>query len=900
MANHMNPTFLEWRDNPEIFEINRLPAHAVTVPFPSEAEALSAHRVRESKYYLDLNGVWKFHHVTNPDAMPVGFWEDNADLSGFSEIEVPLSWQMAGYGRKQYTNVAYPWELDEAVLPPKAPTAYNEVGSYIRHFTLPDTFRGRRTILSLQGVESAFYLWVNGTFVGYAEDTYTPSEFELTPFLHDGENSIALRVFQWCTGSWLEDQDMWRLAGIFRDVYLYSVPQQYLFDFSTDYTLDKDYRDADFSVSLSLCGENTAGHQALARLYAPDGSLFAEQKTIIQDNRSQTIPFGTLHNPEKWSAEVPNLYQLTISLFDANGTLEEVVRTKIGFRSLEIKNSVFYINGQRAVIKGMCKHEIDWQYGRAVPYERLVEDIQGIKRANINSIRTSHYPYQTEWCDLCDEYGIYLADEVNLESHGSWFYAQPAMGRTVPGNDPHWTELLRDRCANVFYRDRNHACVIFWSLGNESYGGENLAAMAEYFRTHDRTRFTYYESTFHCPEYRDVTDIENQMYMRPNELKEYALHHPDKPFITCEYEVCMGNSFGNLFEYIDLFDRYDVLQGGYLWSWRDSGLAAESETGERYYGYGGDFGERLHDGTFCCNGVLLPDSRPTPKLRVLKHAYRNVNVRLIDICSGRIEIYNKFLFTNLQDYDLHWEILRNGLPAAAGVVSKNIAPLSKKRFSLWSQCPVNLMDGAEYFLNLSVRRRDATLWSEAGFEDSLHQMPLTQYRPRHLDIFQGSVTTAETYGAVFAEANGTRAIFSRRNGGLMSLSKNGREFLAGPARPNFWRAMTDADIGNGTHVRCAAWRLAGEAMKLLSFTTGMEPGRFTAEAKYMLPFRPVSSESIEYRMENSVPKKNQPMPLATVTLCYSMTSDGTLGIDMTLDTDASLPEIPEISYLLPL
>lgn len=896
------PTFFEWRDDPETFAINRLPAHAVTVPFPTEAAALAARRVRESDCYLDLNGTWRFQHVTSPAGMSEGFWQDGADLSAFGEITVPLSWQLAGYGRLQYTNTAYPWEIEECILPPRAPSVYNEVGSYVRTFTLPDSFRGKRVILSLQGVESAFYLWVNGTFVGYAEDTYTPSEFDLTAFLREGENTIALRVFQWCTGSWLEDQDMWRLGGIFRDVYLYAVPQRALFDFSVHSTLDSGYRDASLSVALTLRGDGADTARVLARLYKPDGSLLAEAEAAA-DSDTPVLDFGTLENPEKWSAEVPNLYTLTLTLLDPAGAPLGTVRTRIGFRCLEVKNSVFYINGQRAVIKGMCKHDIDWERGRAVTFEKLEEDIRGMKRANINSIRTSHYPTQTEWADLCDEYGIYLADEVNLESHGSWFNGQGGIGRTVPGNDPRWTALLVDRCSNLFHRDHNHPCVILWSLGNESFGGENLAAMSNYFHENDAGRFTFYESTFHCPEYGFVTDMENQMYMRPNEMIEYANSNPKKPFITCEYQVCMGNSYGNLFEYIDLFDNYDVLQGGYLWLWRDSAIKAKAEDGSDYFGYGGDFGERLHDGTFCCNGVLLPDSRPTPKLRVLKHAYRNFNIRLIDFFSGRIEVYNKNLFVNLNAYDLNWSVLRDGKPVASGTAAADAEPLTKKRISLWDACPVDYDDGSEYFLNVSVCRREGNRWSPAGWEDSLHQMAVTQYRPA-CSAMAGEAVSTETYGAVFLKANGVCAVISRRSGALLSVKKDGKELLAGPCRPNFWRAMTDADIGSGVNVRCAVWRQAGESLKLLSFKTGAEPGRTTVEAKFMLPVRPISSNDEAYRITRSVqkldPNYELPKPLVTVTMIYSMTPDGALGIDMTLDTDASLPEIPEISYLIPL
>lgn len=871
----MQPTFLEWKNEPEIFQMNRLPAHNRVIHYESEADAWTG-SYEKSKYYKSLNGTWKFYHVCRPADAPQGFWNEDYDTTGWGEIEVPLSWQMAGYGRKQYTNIAYPWEWEEAVMPPFAPEEYNETGCYVTTFVFPEAFEGKRkTLISFQGVESAFYLWVNGQFVGYAEDTYTPSDFDLTPFLKQGENKIALRVHQWCTGSWLEDQDMWRLAGIFRDVYLYSIPEGGIYNYHLDYDVDDEYRDVD--LRLKLQGLDSLKNDTVhVQLFAPDGEKILDEAAELLEEESGSRYTKSIHieNPLKWSAEIPNLYRLVLSMEDGSW-----ISSRVGFRRLEIKDNVYLLNGRRLVIKGMCKHEIDWKRGRAVTRERLEDDIRRMKACNINSVRTSHYPYQQEWMDLCDEYGMYVADEVNLESHGTWMGSNLEIGITQPGNLRRWRKLLLDRCANLWERDKNSPSVILWSLGNESYGGENLAAMRDYFKAKGPGNYTFYEGTFHCREYDFVSDIENQMYMRPWELIDYADSKPSKPFISCEYEVCPGTGLGNLNEYIDIFDQYPCIQGAYMWSWRDSGMDAVTEDGTPYFAYGGDFGERLHDNIFCCNGMLLPDSSDTPKVAVVKQAYRNFNARLIQADTGRIEITNKNLFVNLSDYTVLWKILKNGEEYLEGIFEAELAPLSTGRFDLWDVSPVNVTDGNEYLLTVFFNRREKNIWSDAGFTDCVHQWKLNHdYQPMQIAPCRNpeGMKVMKTFGALFVDGKDFRIVFSSRSGALVSFIKNGKEMLESPLQPCFWRAPTDIDLGNGHTVRCAMWKEAGKKAGKQSFSYYQDGDRLLVEADYGIPTTPA----------------------AKMHTTYTVTADGTLSVSMELQIPEGLPEIPAVGYQL--
>ena len=523
----------EWNNNPEIFQLNRNDAHATLMPYLTVEEALEGERT-SSAFYHSLNGNWKFAFAENPDKRIPNFYESNFDCSLWETIKVPAHWQLQGYDYPQYTNVRYPWEGNEDIQPPFAPTKYNPVGQYVQMVKVPESWKGTPIYISFQGVESAFYVWLNGHFVGYSEDTFTPAEFDLTPYLIDGENKLAVEVYRWSDASWLEDQDFWRMSGIFRDVYLYSTPNVHINDFFVITELDDKYKHANLKIQANISNyyqEKVNNLTFQATLYDNDKQEVLEKpiEYALDINNIGSINISTttlVENPLKWSAEHPNLYTLVISLIDENGTIIETESSKIGFRTFELKDGLMKINGKRIVFKGVNRHEFAADKGRAVDYEDMVHDIKLMKQHNINAVRTSHYPNHPLWYELCDEYGLYVIDETNLETHGSWGYGQNGEGDAIPGSKPEWTENVLDRCNSMFQRDKNHPSVIIWSLGNESFGGENFIKMHDYLREKDPTRIVHYEGIFHFRESEAASDIESTMYISPDGVEKYCKMHP--------------------------------------------------------------------------------------------------------------------------------------------------------------------------------------------------------------------------------------------------------------------------------------------------------------------------------------------------------------------------------------
>ncbi|WP_261131973.1 glycoside hydrolase family 2 TIM barrel-domain containing protein [Bacillus sp. Marseille-Q3570] len=555
----------EWNNNPETFQVNREPAHATLMPYKDVKSALKGDRTK-STHYKTLNGKWRFHWAKNPDERPVDFYEEDYDVTGWDKIEVPSNWQLEGYDYPIYTNITYPWTGYEQPEPPKAPTLYNPVGSYKRTFTVPGNWNGEKVYISFQGVESAFYVWVNGKKVGYSEDSYTPAEFDITKYLKKGKNTIAVEVYRWSDGSWLEDQDFVRLSGIFRDVYLYSTPQVHMRDFAVKTDLDESYENATLNTEVIVTNN---GNQT-DELYTIEGTLYdADQKKVSESPVEMQIDFDgksevtvdkdqLFKDPLKWSAEHPNLYTFVLALKDKNGKIVETMSTKVGFREFELKDGQMLINGKPIILKGVNRHETDPDSGRAVTEESMIKDIKLMKKFNINAVRTSHYPNQPRWYELADEYGLYLIDETNLESHG-------ARGQ-LPASDPQWLPASMDRLKSMVERDKNHPSILFWSLGNEAGSGNTFKEMADWVHEKDPTRLVHYEGD------NRWTDVESHMYPSVEGVENWAQTHPERPYILCEYAHAMGNSVGNLYQYWDVIDKYDNLQGGFIWDWVDQGL----------------------------------------------------------------------------------------------------------------------------------------------------------------------------------------------------------------------------------------------------------------------------------------------------------------------------------------
>ncbi|MBP1916413.1 glycoside hydrolase family 2 TIM barrel-domain containing protein [Lederbergia galactosidilytica] len=876
----------EWNNNPEIFQLNRCEAHATLMPFDTVEEALRGKR-QASKNYQSLNGQWKFSFSETPEERSQDFYKANFDSSNWDTIKVPAHWQLQGYDYPQYTNVRYPWSETEDIQPPFAPTKYNPVGQYIQTFTLPKQWEKQPVYIHFEGVESAFYIWVNGEFVGYSEDTFTPAEFDLTPYLQDGENKVAVEVYRWSDASWLEDQDFWRLSGIFRDVYLYTTPIVHVQDFFVQTDLDAQYRDAELKIEAKIRNylkQTDENIKFSAMLYDQTQNQIMKQPAMLElnmgDQEMREIHTSVfIENPLKWSAEQPNLYTLVLSLEDERGNILETISCKIGFRKFELKDGLMKINGERIVFKGVNRHEFHADKGRAIEYEDMVHDIKLMKQFNINAVRTSHYPNNPYLYELCDQYGLYVIDENNLETHGTWRYGQKELEDTVPGSKPEWTENVLDRCNSMFQRDKNHPSIIIWSLGNESFGGDNFLKMYQFFKDNDPTRLVHYEGVFHYRPSEAASDIESTMYIPPADVERYALEaeasdQPVKPYIICEYSHAMGNSNGNLFKYTELFDQYPILQGAFIWDWRDQALRTKTKDGVEFLAYGGDFGESPHDGNFSGNGLIFADGSITPKLIEVKKCYQNAEFKAIELENGIVQVWNKNLFTNLRDYTLSYEITTDGKRIRTGEVDIDVEPLETKNIELGFNL-AGIEEKGEVILTIHLLRKSSTIWAEQGHEVAFEQFILREKEPENKVSQDGSLKVEEGTTDLVISGKNFIVCFQKETGDLSSYRFAGEELLKSPLRPNYWRAMTDNDRGSQLDQRSVTWREAGIKRQLESFTFETSEDQVVVSAKYQLP---TSTES-------------------TVEVKYTIDLSGEILVDSTLVPGASLPEIPEVGML---
>ncbi|MBW5445433.1 DUF4981 domain-containing protein [Cohnella sp. CFH 77786] len=862
-------------------------AHAAFLPYDTLEEALKGNR-DTSAYKVSLNGSWKFAWAKNPDSRIANFYERDYDCSGWAEIPVPSHWQLKGYDYPQYTNVRYPWIEHDDIRPPFAPTNYNPVGSYVRSFTVPESWAGKPVFISFQGVESAFYVWLNGELVGYCEDTFTPAEFDLTPYLSEGENKLAVEVYRWCDGSWLEDQDFWRLSGIFREVYLFTAPDVHLYDFQANTDLDADFRDAEVRVSAKLVNyyERDAGTVTLeAQLYDPAGNPVLpnplRMESALGSGESGTVQgAATVGNPKKWSAEHPNLYTLVLRLADAAGQTIQYASCRIGFRKFEIVDGLMKINGQRIVFKGVNRHEFSCDEGRVPQFEDMLRDVRLMKSHNINAVRTSHYPNDSRWYDLCDEYGLYVIDETNLETHGSWQYGQVEEGDTVPGSKPEWSENVLDRCKSMLERDKNHPSILIWSLGNEAWGGSNFVKMHDYLRERDPSRPVHYEGVMHCRPFDSASDMESQMYSPPRALEEYARRPGDKkPFILCEYSHAMGNSCGGLEKYTELFEQYPVLQGGFIWDWVDQAIRVTEADGSSHLAYGGDFGESPHDGNFCGNGLIFADRSVSPKLYEVKKCYQNVRITSDDLSKGTFAVKNGNLFTDLSEFAFRWTLSRGGVPVDEGRIPVQGAPGETVIVDLLHAYPSNAAYGDEHVLTLSMHLQEGTKWAEAGHELAWEQfvLPASGQTPvaAPASAVYPALRVREEGTSVHLEGEGFTVRFDLDSGNLSSYRIGDVELLRQAPAPNFWRAYTDNDRGNGHPQRTAVWREAGPNRKLLGLEWVSGTDRVQVNVRYGLPTAPES----------------------TLDLRYEVAGNGEIAVSGSLHPGQGNPEIPEIGLL---
>ncbi|WP_294392773.1 glycoside hydrolase family 2 TIM barrel-domain containing protein [uncultured Clostridium sp.] len=848
---------LDWLENPEVFRVNRIDAHSDHWFYENLNEIDLEDKMPLRQY---LNGKWRFSYSENPSLRLKDFYKEDFNVDGFDYIEVPGHIQLQGYDKCQYINTMYPWEGHDELRPPHISKTYNPVGSYVKYFEVNEGLKNKQTFISFQGVETAFYVWVNGEFVGFSEDTFTPSEFDITEYLKEGSNKLAVEVYKRSSASWIEDQDFWRFSGIFRDVYLYAVPKTHINDIFVKTELSSDYKDAKLNAELKITGEIKGNIEAY--LEDKEGNKIAECKeSIVSENMTISLEAGDV---KLWSAEDPNLYTLKILVNDENGNLVEAIPQRVGFRHFELTDKIMKINGKRIVFKGVNRHEFSARRGRSITKEDMIWDIKFMKRHNINAVRTSHYPNQSLWYRLCDEYGIYLIDETNLESHGSWQKMGVCSPEwNVPGNLPEWQACVLDRAESMLERDKNHPAIVIWSCGNESYAGEDIFQMSEYFRKKDPSRVVHYEGVFWNREYDKISDMESRMYAKVADIEEYLDNNPQKPYISCEYMHAMGNSCGGLKKYIELENKYPMYQGGFIWDYGDQALYRTAPNGKEVLSYGGDFTDRPSDYNFSGNGLIFADRTESPKAQEVKYLYQNI--KFIPDEKG-VLIKNENLFVNVDKYDLKFTVEREGELLQSGTINVSVEAGKEKYVEL----PINdYSSEKEVVLTVSAVLKNDEFWAEAGYEVGFGQ-----------DVIRGNVKEEKTsksqlkvvHGDVNIGIHGDafKVIFSKQEGGIVSLRYAGKEFITRVPKPYYWRATTDNDRGNKHEFRCIQW---------MGATVGQKHCDFSLEEK---------EDSIVLKYVYELPT----IPATKVNMTYVIEEDGVIKVNVLYNGVEGLPELP--------
>jgi len=868
----------DW-ENPQVVERNKEPAHATLVPFEEEQQALEGQR-EASPYCLSLNGKWLFHWAANLREAPEGFYREDFDPSGWKEISVPSNWQMEGYGKPVYVNVQYPFPPDEM---PRVPDESNEVGSYRTSFELPSEWQGQQIFIEFGGVESAFYLWVNGQMVGYSQGSRLPAEFNITKYVRPGKNLVAARVYRWSDGTYLEDQDHWRLAGIYRDVVVFSTPAVHVRDLAVRTLFDEQYEDATLAVRLHIknYGKAQSTRTAVVKLIGPDGELVAEPlEAVVAVGAGEEIVTRleqVVAKPQKWTAETPTLYTLLVTLLDAEKHVTEVQSCRVGFRQVEIKDGQLLVNGVPILLGGVNRHDHDPDRGKAVTRESMIRDIELMKQHNVNAVRTSHYPNDPFWLDLCDRYGLYVIDETNLETHGVW---------DKPSRDPLWRHAFMQRVIRMVERDKNHPSVIIWSLGNESGHGPNHKAMADWVHENDPTRPVHYESAGREP----YVDIVSTMYPTVERIVEMANHPEDpRPVFMCEYAHAMGNSCGNLREYWEAVEANKRLIGGCIWDWVDQGLRKRSDDGQEYFAYGGDFGDVPNDGSFCINGLVGPDRYVHPALIEYKKLLQPAKVEAVDLENGKIRVTNKRFFSDLGDLYMTWEVTEDGVVVQQG----KLEPLSIEAGE--SQEVVIPFDraklaraGAEYWLNVRFHQVAETLWAPAGFVVGWDQLPLPSQGARERQVLPQEARVALNMTERMIQVTGPtfQLAFDRASGVMKQFEAYGVELLKQGPKLNLWRAPTENDAAlRPSPASAMVWRLAGLD-------------------RFRSLIREVSAEQINPQLVKVTVRLFASPPESTFGVAcrhvYWIYANGDVVIDTAVDPARRIPPLPRIGLQLEL
>ena len=898
--------------DPKFFKENCMAAHSDPVTYKNEAEAVE----QNSSFRLSLDGIWKFHYAKNDAQTIPGFEAEDYNCRPWDDIRVPAHIQMEGYDIPQYANIQYPWDGREDVWRDAVPTDFNPVASYVKYFTLPEGFVKNGLYISFQGVESGFALWLNGSYVGYSEDSFTPSEFDLTPYVKEGENKLALKVFKWTSSSWCEDQDFYRFSGIFRSVYLYTMPKVHVYDLKVQPVVAESLESADLVLDMEICGkaetvEKSADDAKMQNVSAKitltgsrddskegaagsvsENTIFSETISFQPNNTSDTIRFtdtgaATVHfeqevnHPNLWSAEHPELYTLTVELLDESGNCVEYISQNIGFRRFEMKDGIMTLNGKRIVFKGVNRHEFSSKTGRAVSKEEVLQDIITMKQNNINAIRTCHYPDASGIYELCDRYGLYMIAENNLESHGSWDAASHGLvpkDTIVPGDNMDWEPMMLDRVNSCYQRDKNHPAILIWSVGNESYGGKVIFDMSEKFRALDPYRLVHYEGIFNDRRYEGTSDMESQMYTSVENIKKFLAEHKEKPFICCEYTHAMGNSCGAMHKYTDLTDTEPRYQGGFIWDYIDQSILKKDRYGQEFQAYGGDCGERPTDYNFSGNGICYGGERDaSPKMQEVKFNYQNISVAFEE---HSFTVVNKNLFADTSEYQCIVILQKNGTVVKKQKMDTNVVPLSSGSYEI----PFVIPEDAEYAVTVSFVLREDTFWAKAGHEVAFGQKVYKKevkfaVPEKPLQVVRGKVN-------IGVKGDDFDCLFSLLNGGLVSYRYAGKEMIEKIPMPNFWRAPVDNDNGSMAPGRYAQWKIAS---MYISHRNG---GMFDNV--------PTTVEETEHSVTITYTYYMPTTPAAKCQVAYTVFGDGTVETKLTYDPVEGLPDMPEFGMMFKL
>jgi beta-galactosidase len=799
--------------NPAVLGKNKEPAHSHFVPSPDIPTALK-NDPSHSPHYISLNGTWKFQYADKPADRPLEFYKEEYDVSNWADISVPGNWELQGFGVPIYTDTEYPFPSD----PPRIPHDDNPVGSYRTTFRIPHNWEDRQVYLHFGSVKSAMYVWINGKNAGYSQGSKTPAEFNITKYLREGENSLALEVYRYSDGAYLEGQDYWKISGIERDVFLYSTPAVHIRDFFALPDLDDNYRDAILDVAILVqkhYEQKPEGLKIQLDLWDEQNQSILVSPIIkdlpVVESTDSSVEFKLdIPNPKKWTAETPHLYTLLLSLIDDSDQTIEVVTCQVGFRKVEIKDSQLLINGIPVYLKGVNRHEHDPVTGRYVREDSMIQDIQLMKKFNINAVRTSHYPNTPRWYELCNKYGLYVIDEANIESHG----VEPYNPDKTLTDKPEWQKAYLDRTIRMVERDKNFPCVIIWSLGNENGFGQNFKTTYNWIKERDPSRPVQSEDVGLEP----YTDIFCPMYDRIHDIKAYAEGDDPRPLILCEYAHAMGNSVGNLQDYWDVIYAHKKLQGGFIWDWVDQGLAAKDDKGTPFWAFGGDFGPpgTPSDDNFCINGLVFPDRKIHPHIWEVKKVYQYIKTEPVELDMGRFQVNNLYDFTNLKEYVMKWELKGDGQILADGKMPRmDVGPHTSKDVTI----PIPKIQpepGAEYFLNLSWITARETEFIPEGHEVAWDQFRLPFYSaPKSVHL--GGISPLhieQTENQAVIKGKNFTLTFDKTKGTIFSLLYEGKELIKQGPTPNFWRAPNDNDFGNGMPERCKIWFDAGAKRKI--------------------------------------------------------------------------------------